>query len=379
MFQRRAIEEHDEEESIFISMTDLSVSMLLLIIILLGFFASQFRDTSLFAAREAATAELDRLSAALEVAQNRMSQFEIDISVLERQLSEKTVALAVSQSQQKIAEETVGTTAGKLALAQTSLEVMVAENALAAGRSAAEVEQLLDEKLALSVANDALQSDLARVNSQKREAELTADLFNDELRKAQLDQSQAEETIKSTLMELAAVQTSLGTMTAQSEAARDRLARQVRKLLDEKQALSAASDELRRDLDLLKSKGLETKMNSDRLDVALKESREANEILQEKLRDSETKTSSLLKQNESLERAIRRQQIEIATLQNGKEDKSVTSTQQEMATLQTANQRLSRDVERMSNEIGRLENKVRSTQSLFDALLNSTVSLLKER
>jgi chromosome segregation ATPase len=46
MFQRRVIEEHDEEESVFISMTDLSVSMLLLLVILLGFFASQYRQAS---------------------------------------------------------------------------------------------------------------------------------------------------------------------------------------------------------------------------------------------------------------------------------------------------------------------------------------------
>lgn len=86
MFQRRVINEHDEEESIFISMTDLTVSMMLLLVILLGFFASQFRNASLFEQSELAAQEISALQSEIEDLERQLLATMQDTETLRDQL-----------------------------------------------------------------------------------------------------------------------------------------------------------------------------------------------------------------------------------------------------------------------------------------------------
>lgn len=128
MFQRRVIEEHDEEESIFISMTDLSVSMLLLLVILLGFFASQYRQATVIE-QEAVTAA--------QVASLRM-----EISALERRLADADPSGILRQTLQQ-------------RLAQEAAEVARLRESLAQSLDEAEAQQLQAERERILAAQSA--------------------------------------------------------------------------------------------------------------------------------------------------------------------------------------------------------------------------------
>ncbi len=88
MFQRHVINEHDEEESIFISMTDLTVSMMLLLVILLGFFASQFRNASISEQTESAALQIVSLHDELDQLSERLISSSEENLILESQLQE---------------------------------------------------------------------------------------------------------------------------------------------------------------------------------------------------------------------------------------------------------------------------------------------------
>ncbi|ARU00913.1 hypothetical protein [Yoonia vestfoldensis] len=92
MFQRRVINDHDEEESIFISMTDLTVSMMLLLVILLGFFASQFRDANLLEQAEQRSEEVRALQVVA-------AQTERDMRALTQFVTTLEAALLTSQAE----------------------------------------------------------------------------------------------------------------------------------------------------------------------------------------------------------------------------------------------------------------------------------------
>ena len=110
MFQRRVIEEHDEEESIFISMTDLSVSMLLLLVILLGFFASQYRQATVIE-QEAVTAA-------------QIASLQMDIAALERRLADADPGGMIRATlRQRIAQEIAAAERLSAGLAQSQSEI----------------------------------------------------------------------------------------------------------------------------------------------------------------------------------------------------------------------------------------------------------------
>ena len=98
MFQRRVIDDHDEEESIFISMTDLTVSMMLLLVILLGFFASQFRDASLFEQAEQRSEEVRALRLVA-------AQKDRDMRALTQSVAAVQAALLTSQAERFALQE----------------------------------------------------------------------------------------------------------------------------------------------------------------------------------------------------------------------------------------------------------------------------------
>ena len=70
-----------EEESVFVSMTDMTVSFLFIVMILLAFFASQFRPDELVA-----KVELDEVVRQLEASQLVVNQQAEEIELLRRQI-----------------------------------------------------------------------------------------------------------------------------------------------------------------------------------------------------------------------------------------------------------------------------------------------------
>ena len=120
MFQRRVIDDHDEEESIFISMTDLTVSMMLLLVILLGFFASQFRDASLFEQAEQRSEEVRALR--LVAAQKDRDMRALTQSVTAQQAENDALRSEVTALEQKVAGTESERDRARSALAQATAE-----------------------------------------------------------------------------------------------------------------------------------------------------------------------------------------------------------------------------------------------------------------
>lgn len=143
MFQRRVIEEHDEEESIFISMTDLSVSMLLLLVILLGFFASQYRQASLL---EQETANTEQIAA-----------LRVDISSLEQRLANADPDGAIRETlQQRLARESAETARVRASLEQaladlSALRLSAEQDRARAGQEIAGIAQDREEARATAL------------------------------------------------------------------------------------------------------------------------------------------------------------------------------------------------------------------------------------
>ncbi|MCE8438222.1 OmpA family protein [Rhodovulum sulfidophilum] len=100
----RKISQEEEAESVFVSMTDMTVGFLFIMILLLAFFASQYDDTetvprpvynSALDERDAALAEVERLKQQLEDLQDRIAELErlntrkdARIAELEKKLAE---------------------------------------------------------------------------------------------------------------------------------------------------------------------------------------------------------------------------------------------------------------------------------------------------
>lgn len=147
MFQRRAINDHDEEESIFISMTDLTVSMMLLLVILLGFFASQFRDANL-----------------IEQAEQRSEEV-------------RALQLVAAQTGRDMRDLTQFVTALETALLTSQAESSaLQEDLLAAARASAEQAELFSAQLGAKQAeNTALQSRVAVLEQRVTQTEAERD------------------------------------------------------------------------------------------------------------------------------------------------------------------------------------------------------------
>lgn len=162
MFQRRVIDDHDEEESIFISMTDLTVSMMLLLVILLGFFASQFRDASLFEQAEQRSEEVRALR--LVAAQKDRDMRALTQSVTAQQAENDALRSEVTALEQKVAGTESERDRAQSALAQATAEF---ENSLTIALSdAADLAARLQTSEALLAAERARavarEDDLAR-------------------------------------------------------------------------------------------------------------------------------------------------------------------------------------------------------------------------
>ncbi|EAQ06443.1 hypothetical protein [Yoonia vestfoldensis] len=183
MFQRRVINDHDEEESIFISMTDLTVSMMLLLVILLGFFASQFRSASLFDQAEQISEEVSALRLAA-------AQKDRDIRVLTQSMAAVQAALLTSQAERlALQEKLLAADTAAIAQAARFTEQMAAQQAeTAALRS--ETTALEQKVAGVEGERDRAQSALAQATAEFEDS-LTIALSNAAELAARLQTSEA--------------------------------------------------------------------------------------------------------------------------------------------------------------------------------------------
>jgi polyhydroxyalkanoate synthesis regulator phasin len=183
MFQRRVINDHDEEESIFISMTDLTVSMMLLLVILLGFFASQFRSASLFDQAEQISEEVSALRLAA-------AQKDRDMRALTQSVAAQQAEAAALRSETTALEQKVAGVEGERDRAQSALAQATAEfedSLTIALSNAAELAARLQTSEALLAAERARavarEDDLARATEALSEQQAN-NLASDQLRLA---------------------------------------------------------------------------------------------------------------------------------------------------------------------------------------------------
>ena len=135
MFRRKRHHEEEEGESIFVSMTDLTVSILMIVIILLGFFASQMRDVH----------TLEELASLKEILVERDQQ----VADQAEQIAALQADLSAEESARRRFE-----TLYETAIAEIE-ELKQAQDDLQANMSA-EIATLEDEKLLLQSEYDVL-------------------------------------------------------------------------------------------------------------------------------------------------------------------------------------------------------------------------------
>ena len=179
MFRRKRHQEEEEGESIFVSMTDLTVSILMIVIILLGFFASQMRDVqtleelerlqNVLVERDQTIAdqsdEIAALQLALDTSESARRRFE---KLYERAISELE---ALRQSQTNLEADLGATIAEKQELEDQivllkseydvlvkSLEVAGVENDRLRESVASLTEQLVSTQEELSVTQAMLET-----------------------------------------------------------------------------------------------------------------------------------------------------------------------------------------------------------------------------
>ena len=101
MFRRKRHVEEGDGESIFVSMTDLTVSMLMIVIVLLGFFASQMKDVRTIEELERTKVELEQSETFAEDTLEVLSQTETEVErlqgMLESALRERTEYRVLSE------------------------------------------------------------------------------------------------------------------------------------------------------------------------------------------------------------------------------------------------------------------------------------------
>lgn len=142
---------HDEEEeSVFISMTDMTVSFLFIVMILLAFFASQFRPDEQvpLVDYEQVVAERELALEKLSAVETNLREAEVRISELKKELSQLKGQLATLRNNLKVAEV-------KISQQTAELEIR-AERIAAQEQEILNLETTLKESLA----------ELARLKSQ---------------------------------------------------------------------------------------------------------------------------------------------------------------------------------------------------------------------
>ncbi|KQQ86070.1 OmpA family protein [Aureimonas sp. Leaf324] len=121
----------EEEESVFVAMTDMTVSFLFVVMILLAFFASQIQDEDTVPRAQYQTLENERsrLQSELNAALRLQQQAEDRLRELERDLQRQAEALNIAIAAKNAADERVATLEAELARLDQKdpLEIYLAE------------------------------------------------------------------------------------------------------------------------------------------------------------------------------------------------------------------------------------------------------------
>ncbi|SPJ29417.1 OmpA family protein [Falsiruegeria mediterranea] len=115
--QARRVSHEEEEESAFVSMTDMTVGFLFIIMILLAFFASQMRDSDTVSRSvfEKVLAERDIWRERAETRAERISQLEEQVSQLEKERDELKLQRDDLQEKLRLAHEKIDEQDAKIA------------------------------------------------------------------------------------------------------------------------------------------------------------------------------------------------------------------------------------------------------------------------
>jgi chemotaxis protein MotB len=170
--------EEEEGESVFVSMTDMTVSFLFIVMILLAFFASQFRDDD--------TVSRDRFERA--IAERDDARRERDDAREERDAARAEVEALTAQL--AAARERIASLEPRVA----ELERQRARAERARDEALAEIERLREEISRLETRLAALQGRLAEVQRERDEARAEVARLRDELatREARIAELEAE-------------------------------------------------------------------------------------------------------------------------------------------------------------------------------------------
>lgn len=181
----------DEEESVFVTMTDMTISFLLIIMILLAFFATQLNDD------EDETVPLNTYE--------RVLQERDSLKVKNKELSSALAAVEIELA--RVQDELVSMTAernqlrNEIVQLKSALEALEAELARIKAELAsitAERDQRLEEIKRLRSENEALSDELALLRSELEEITADRDRIQDDLDKALAE----NETLKKRVYDL---------------------------------------------------------------------------------------------------------------------------------------------------------------------------------
>lgn len=165
----------DEEESVFVTMTDMTISFLLIIMILLAFFATQLNDdeTVPLNTYERVLQERDSLKVKNKELSSALAAVEIELARVQDEL------VSVTAERNQLRNEIV-----QLKSALEALEAELARIKAELASITAERDQLLEEIKRLRSENEALSDELALLRSELEEITADRDRIQDDLDKA---------------------------------------------------------------------------------------------------------------------------------------------------------------------------------------------------
>lgn len=179
----------DEEESVFVTMTDMTISFLLIIMILLAFFATQLNDdeTVPLNTYERVLQERDSLKVKNKELSSALAAVEIELARVQDEL------VSVTADRNQLRNEIV-----QLKSALEALEAELARIKAELASITAERDQLLEEIKRLRSENEALSDELALLRSELEEITADRDRIQDDLDKALAE----NETLKKRVYDL---------------------------------------------------------------------------------------------------------------------------------------------------------------------------------
>lgn len=179
----------DEEESVFVTMTDMTISFLLIIMILLAFFATQLNDdeTVPLNTYERVLQERDSLKVKNKELSSALAAVEIELARVQDEL------VSVTAERNQLRNEIV-----QLKSALEALEAELARIKAELASITAERDQLLEEIKRLRSENEALSDELALLRSELEEITADRDRIQDDLDKALAE----NETLKKRVYDL---------------------------------------------------------------------------------------------------------------------------------------------------------------------------------